>query len=99
LDAHGERGRLRRADESDDNVFALFVRENQNPICRVPELSGIKILRQISGVISENPISLLPELLDPNFWVNPNAQRDSSESRQHDGVVTVVVEISGRASP
>jgi hypothetical protein len=25
--------------------------------------------------------------------------RSSSESRQHDGVVTVVVEISGRASP
>ena len=57
----------------------------------VPQTGSTSVLGHTFGVDEDDVLLPVP--------VGSGTSRSSSESRQHDGVVTVVVEISGRASP
>jgi hypothetical protein len=54
------------------NTIVWVVREYPNPKFRVPEFSGIEKPVVISGIDSQNPKFLKPEL-DPKISGNPNA--------------------------
>jgi hypothetical protein len=56
---------------------------NPNPIWRVPELSGRHFLMLLSGSESYYPNFSKPEIPDPNFSGNPNAQGDLCLCRKH----------------
>ena len=57
----------------------------------VPQSGSTSVLGHTYGVDEDDVLLPVP--------AGSGCSRSSSESRQHDGVVTVVVEISGRASP
>ncbi|KAK1608741.1 hypothetical protein QYE76_032414 [Lolium multiflorum] len=60
-------------------------------ILTVPQSGSTSVLGHTFGVDEDDVLLPVP--------AGSGSSRSSSESRQHDGVVTVVVEISGRASP
>ena len=65
-------------------------RVNPNPNFRVPEMSGIDFLEQISDSIFENSNFIKPEIPNPNFSVNPNAHQYSSPGLLPDYVTRLV---------
>ena len=60
-------------------------------ISTVPQSGSTSVLGHTYGVDEDDVLLPVP--------AGSGSSRSSSESRQHDGVVAVVVENSGRASP